>query len=83
MSQPSPKPSQDPRRSLTVVDTYTRESLAIESGQSLRGEDGVRVLNQLQEVRGVPQLLFCDNVRPRVYGQMMDRWVGLSRRRED
>lgn len=34
-------------RSLTVVDIYTRESLAIESGQSLRGEDVVRVLQQV------------------------------------
>ena len=31
-------------RSLTEVDIYTRESLAIESGQSLRGEDVVRAL---------------------------------------
>ena len=31
-------------RSLTVVDVYTRESLAIEPGQNLKGEDVVRVL---------------------------------------
>ena len=31
-------------RALTVVDVYTRESLAVEPGQSLRGEDLVRVL---------------------------------------
>ena len=37
-----------------------RESLAIEAGQSLRGEDVVRVLNRLKE-RGVPRMLFCDN----------------------
>jgi transposase InsO family protein len=47
-------------RSLTIVDIYTRESLAIEVGQSLRGEDVVRVLNRLKEQRGVPKLLFCD-----------------------
>ncbi|QTY24792.1 hypothetical protein CDC46_26095, partial [Ralstonia solanacearum] len=32
-------------RALTVVDNYTRESLAIEVGQSLKGEDVVRVLD--------------------------------------
>jgi putative transposase len=38
-------------RPLTIVDIYTRESLAIEVGQSLRGEDVVRVLNRLKEQR--------------------------------
>jgi putative transposase len=57
-----------------VVDIYTRESLAIESGQSLRGEDVVRVLNRLKELRGVPQLLFCDN-GSEFTGQMMDLWT--------
>ena len=61
-------------RSLTVVDLYTRESLAIESGQSLRGEDVVRVLNRLKEIRGVPQVLFCDN-GAEFTGQMMDLWA--------
>ncbi len=35
-------------RSLTIVDIFTRESLAIEVGQSLKGGDVVRVLNQLK-----------------------------------
>ena len=48
-------------RSLTIVDIYTRKSLAIEIGQSLRGEDVVRVLNRLKEQRGLPKMLFCDN----------------------
>jgi putative transposase len=61
-------------RSLTVVDIYTRESLAIESGQSLRGEDVVRVLNRLKEQRGLPQMLFCDN-GSEFTGQMMDLWA--------
>ena len=42
-------------RALTVVDVYTRESLAIEAGQSLRGEDVVRVLQSLQKDRGGPE----------------------------
>jgi putative transposase len=48
-------------RALTVVDIYTRESLGIEAGQNLKGEDVGRVLNRLKLERGVPQVLFCDN----------------------
>lgn len=35
-------------RALTIVGVFTRESVAIEVGQSLRGEDGVRTLNRLK-----------------------------------
>jgi putative transposase len=45
-------------RCLTRVDVYTRESLAIEAGQSLQGEDVVRTLNRLKQEHGVPKLLF-------------------------
>ena len=48
-------------RSLTVMDIYTRECLAIEAAQSLKGEDVVRVMNQIKMHRGVPKMLFCDN----------------------
>jgi putative transposase len=48
-------------RVLTIVDVYTRESLAIEAEQSLKGEDVVRVLNRLKLERGIPKVLFCDN----------------------
>jgi putative transposase len=48
-------------RALTVLDVYTREGVAIEPGQSLKGEDVVRVLSRLKQQRGVPKLLFCDN----------------------
>jgi len=43
------------------VDVYTRECLAIEVGQSLKGPDVVRVLQRIREQRGAPQMLFCDN----------------------
>jgi putative transposase len=61
-------------RSLTVVDIYTREALAIEAGQSLKREDVVRVLNRLKRERGVPKVLFCDN-GSEFTGQMMDLWA--------
>jgi putative transposase len=48
-------------RALTVVDVFTRESLVVEVGQSLKGEDVVRALNRLKAQRGAPKMLFCDN----------------------
>src|SRR5437667_5943367 len=42
-------------RALTVVDVFTRESLAIEVGQSLKGEDAVRVLSRIGLQRTVPK----------------------------
>jgi len=49
-------------RSLTVVDVFSREALAIEVGQRLRGEHVVEVLNRLVRRRGAPKYLFADNV---------------------
>jgi putative transposase len=48
-------------RSLTIVDVYTCEEVAIEVGQSLKGDDVVRTLNRLKLDRGLPKVLFCDN----------------------
>jgi putative transposase len=61
-------------RMLTVVDVYTRESLAIETGQSLRGEDVVRVLNWLKQKSGSPKMLFSDN-GSEFTSQVMDLWA--------
>lgn len=48
-------------RALTIVDVPTREAVAIEVGQSLKGDDVVRTLNRLKIDRGVPKVPFCDN----------------------
>jgi putative transposase len=61
-------------RALTVVDVYTRESLAIEPGQRLRGEDVVQVLQRIQEKRGGPKRLFCDN-GSEFASQVLDLWA--------
>ncbi len=61
-------------RALTVVDVYTRECLAIEVGQSLKGHDVVRVLQRISNERGVPQVLFCDN-GSEFTSQVMDLWA--------
>ena len=61
-------------RALTVVDVFTRESLAIEVGQSLKGEDVVRVLSRIGAERAVPKTLFCDN-GTEFTSQAMDLWA--------
>lgn len=48
-------------RMLTVVDLFTRECLAIDVGQSLKGEDVVRVLNEIFGQRGLPKTIKTDN----------------------
>jgi len=44
-------------RTLTVVDVFSRESLAIEVGQRLRGEHVVECLNRLVRQHGAPKYL--------------------------
>jgi putative transposase len=48
-------------RLLAVVDTVTREALAIEVDTSLPGERVVRVLERLAAERGVPAGIVLDN----------------------
>ena len=68
-------------RALTIVDVYTRESLAIEAGQSLKGEDVVRVLNRIKTATWSAEFLFCDNGQ-RVH-QSSHGPMGLPERSED
>ena len=60
-------------RALTVVDVFTRESLAIAVGQAMKGTDVVAVLNQIRFERGAPKMLFCDN-GSEFTSQIMDLW---------
>ena len=61
-------------RSLPVIDNYTRECLAIEVGQSLRGEDVVQVLEQLRHTRGLPRTIKVDNGSEFV-SRALDKWA--------
>ena len=61
-------------RILTIVDVFTRECLAVEVGQSLKGTDVVEVLNQIRARRGAPKMLFCDN-GSEFSSQIMDLWA--------
>ena len=46
---------------LTVIDTYTRESLKIEVEHSLNGESVVRAFDEIIEQRGKPEMILSDN----------------------
>lgn len=63
---------------LTIVDDFTRESVAIEVDTSLPGERVVRVLERLAGTRGLPRGLprgiVCDN-GPEFAGQVLDQWA--------
>ena len=61
-------------RMLTVVDCYTRESLAIHVGQSLKGDDVVRVLNAIVYERGQPETIKTDNGSEFI-SKVMDKWA--------
>jgi putative transposase len=61
-------------RALTVVDIWSREGLAIEAGQRLKGEHVVEVLNRLVQQRGAPKYLFADS-GSEFTGQLVDLWA--------
>jgi putative transposase len=57
---------------LTVVDHFTRECLAIDVGQSLKGEDVVATMQAIRSTRGLPQTIKVDN-GSELAGRVMDR----------
>lgn len=61
-------------RMLTVVESFTRESLDIHVGQSLKGEDVVRVLNNIVTARGKPMTIKTDNGSEFI-SKVMNKWA--------
>ena len=62
-------------RILTLVDNFSRESLAIEAGQRLTGDHVVQVLNRVREERGVhPRTIRVDN-GPEFVSRSLDWWA--------
>jgi putative transposase len=60
---------------LTVVDTFTRESLAIEVDTSISGERMARVLDQVIAERGAqPEEIVMDN-GPEMTSRALDQWA--------
>lgn len=61
-------------RTLTIVDVFSKEALAIEVGQRLRGEHVVEALNRLVAQRQAPKYLFVDN-GSEFSGRLLDLWA--------
>lgn len=62
-------------RALTLVDNYSRECLAIEVGQSLKGFDVVDVMERIKELRGVvPNRIQVDNGSEFI-SKVLDKWA--------
>ena len=62
---------------LTVIDEFTRESLAIDVGHHVRGEDVVELLRYLFAVRGEPDYIRSDN-GPEFTCRAVRRWLENS-----
>jgi len=69
-------------RALTVLDVFTKECLAIETGQRLKGEQVVAVLRRIAAGRGTPKTIFCDNGSEFV-GRALDLWAYVNKVRID
>jgi putative transposase len=61
-------------RSLSIVDTFTHECLALEVDTSLGGERVKRALEKLSWERGLPEAITVDN-GPEFISQVMDEWA--------
>jgi putative transposase len=62
---------------LTVLDEFTRESLAIEVGRHIRAKDVIVVLEYLFIVRGTPKFIRSDN-GPEFIAGKIKRWLGKN-----
>jgi putative transposase len=61
-------------RALTVVDLFTRECLAIEVDQGIKGEHVASVVERLIQQRGAPKSIRVDN-GPEFAGKALDLWA--------
>jgi len=62
----------------TIVDNFTRESLAIEAASGLRGEDITRVLDRITADRGaLPSKIRVDN-GSEFTSKRLDQWAYLN-----
>jgi len=64
-------------RLLTLVDNYSRESLAIEVAERIGGQRVAEVLMQVAQERGFPETIRVDN-GPEFTSKRLDQWAYLS-----
>jgi putative transposase len=60
--------------SLTIVDNFSPECLAIEVDQHIKGEDVVRVIERIKAMRGRPNFIKVDN-GPEFISKELDKWA--------
>ena len=61
-------------RALTVVDAHTREALAIDVDQGIKGEQVVEAMTRIAALRGAPKAIRVDN-GPEFVSKALDRWA--------
>ena len=61
-------------RILTIVDNFSRESLAIRAGQRLTGDDVVKTLEAITKRRNAPKSIRVDN-GPEFVSKSLDHWA--------
>jgi len=61
-------------RALRIVDNFSRESLAIEAGQSLTGAEVAAVVERLVKERDAPDHIQCDNGSEFI-SRILDKWA--------
>ena len=61
-------------RALTIVDNFTRESLAIEVGQRMTGRDVAQTLTRVATQRALPGTIRVDN-GPEFISKALDQWA--------
>lgn len=65
-------------RILTLVDNFTRESLAIRSGKRLTGDHVVTILEEVTKRRGKPETIRVDN-GPEFISKSLDWWAYFNK----
>jgi len=65
-------------RSLTIVDLFSRECVALTVGRAFRSEDVVDVLTRVVKQRGTPSSIRCDNGTEFV-ATALDQWAFWNR----
>jgi putative transposase len=59
---------------LAIVDEYTRKCFRIEVDTSINGVRVVRVLNEISQAEGLPEIIIIDN-GPEFIGKALDAWA--------
>ena len=65
-------------RALTVLDTYSRECLAIYADQGIKAETVTGVLETLKATRGLPRRIKVDN-GPEFISRVLDNWAYFNK----